>query len=114
MSSFSDMLIYLRKRNKLSQQELADKVGVARSSIGMYETGKREPDFETLEIFADYFNVNMDTLLGKTSDNNEKPAPIAESELTDLQKQAIEFVMSLSNEQLKKFISIGKLLVEEK
>jgi len=33
----------------------------------MYETGKREPDFETLEIFADFFNVNMDTMLGKPS-----------------------------------------------
>lgn len=114
MSSFSDMLIYLRKREKLSQHELSAKIGISRSAISMYETGKREPDFETLEIFADYFNVNMDTLLGKASDNSEKPAPIAESELTDLQKQAIEFVMSLSNEQLKKFISIGKLLVEEK
>ena len=113
MSSFSDMLIYLRKRNKLSQQELADKVGVARSSIGMYETGKREPDFETLEIFADYFNVNMDTLLGKSSDNSEKPAPIAESELTDLQKQAIEFVMGLSDEQLRQFINVGRALISK-
>lgn len=97
MSSFSDMLIYLRKRNKLSQQELADKVGVARSSIGMYETGKREPDFETLEIFADYFNVNMDTLLGKASDNNEKPAPIAESELDNA---LIKMLVSLTPSEL--------------
>ena len=113
MSSFSDMLIYLRKRNKLSQQELADKVGVARSSIGMYETGKREPDFETLEIFADFFNVNMDTLLGKASIAIEKPAPTPENELTDLQKQAIQFVMSLSNDQLRQFIRIGEALIEK-
>lgn len=115
MSAFSDMLIYLRKRSKLSQQELADRVGVARSSIGMYETGRREPDFETLEVFADFFNVNMDTLLGKSSDLKlEKPAPMAESELTDLQKQAIEFLMTLSDEQLRQFIRIGKALINEK
>lgn len=66
MSNFSDMLIYLRKRMGLSQQELADKIGLTRSTIGMYETAKREPDFETTEILADFFNVNMDTLLGKT------------------------------------------------
>jgi len=65
MSTFSDMLTYLRKRNGLSQQDLADKTGLTRSAIGMYETGKREPDFETLEIIADFFNVNIDTLLGK-------------------------------------------------
>ena len=65
MSSFSDMLIYLRKREGLSQKSLADKIGVSRSAIGMYETGEREPDFETLEALADTFNVNIDTLLGK-------------------------------------------------
>ena len=67
MSGFSDMLVYLRKREGLSQQELADRLGVTRSRIGMYETGKREPDFESLEAFADFFNVNMDTLMGKAS-----------------------------------------------
>lgn len=66
MSSFSDMLSFLRKRADLSQKELADKIGVSRSTIGMYETGVREPDFEMLEALADVFNVNMDTLLGKS------------------------------------------------
>ena len=65
MGAFADMLTSLRKQEGLSQKELADKTGLTRSAIGMYETGKREPDFETLEIFADFFNVNMDTLLGK-------------------------------------------------
>ena len=66
MATFSDMLTCLRKQNGLSQKDLAEKTGLTRSAIGMYETGKREPDFETLEIFADFFNVNMDTLLGKS------------------------------------------------
>lgn len=65
MPSFADMLSYLRKRSGLSQKDLAEKIGVSRSAIGMYETGEREPAFETLEAFADTFNVNMDTLLGK-------------------------------------------------
>lgn len=65
VSKFSDMLTYLRKREHLSQQDLANETGLKRSAISMYETGQREPDFETLEIFADFFNVNMDTLLGK-------------------------------------------------
>ena len=33
----------------------------------MYESGSREPDFETLEMIADYFNVDVDYLLGRTS-----------------------------------------------
>ena len=76
MSGFSDMLTYLRKREGLSQQELADKLGVTRSRIGMYETAKREPDFESLEAIADFFNVNMDTLMGKaTSSISPSPLP---------------------------------------
>lgn len=75
MATFADMLVYLRKRDGLSQVQLAEKTGLRRSTIGMYETGKREPDFETLEIFADFFNVNMDTLLGK----EPKVAPLLPS-----------------------------------
>lgn len=65
MAQLSDMLTYLRKRKGLSQQELAKNLKISRSSIGMYETGKREPDLETLELFADFYNVDMNTLTGK-------------------------------------------------
>lgn len=83
MSKFSDMLTYLRKRNGLSQQELADKVGMTRSAIGMYETAQREPDFETTEVFADFFNVNMDTLTGRT----KLPTPDIEGGLSSEAKE---------------------------
>ena len=59
------MLRYLRKREGLSQVELAKKTGISRSRINNYENGIREPDLETMETFADYFNVNMDTLTGR-------------------------------------------------
>lgn len=77
MSNFSDMLTYLRKRDGMSQKDLAEKIGISRSSIGMYEAGEREPDFETLEALADTFNVNMDVLLGKSrpTPNNILPIP---------------------------------------
>lgn len=65
MRNFNDMLKYLRVREKMSQAELADKLGVSKSTVGMYELGKREPDFETLEAIADLFNVDMNFLLGK-------------------------------------------------
>lgn len=62
---FPDILKDLRKRENLNQSELAGAIGVSRSTIGMYESGKREPDFETMEAIADYFNVSMDYLHGK-------------------------------------------------
>lgn len=67
MPSFADMVGFLRRREGYSQKELADKLGISRSAVGMYERGEREPDFETLEAFADVFNVNMDTMLGKST-----------------------------------------------
>lgn len=66
MAALSDMLVYLRKRAKLSQQEVADKLEISRSAIGMYEAGRREPDLETLEAFADFYNVDMNTLVGRS------------------------------------------------
>ena len=71
MGPFKDMLKYLRNRVKLSQSELAEKLGVAKSTISMYEVGKREPDFETLEAIADLFNVDMNFLLGKGGSEND-------------------------------------------
>ena len=71
MASFNEILKQLRNRDNLSQAELAQKLGVAKSTIGMYESGKREPDFETLESIADFFNVDMNFLLGRDGSEND-------------------------------------------
>lgn len=65
MGKFADVFKYLRIQSGLTQQEMADKLKISRSSIGMYENGEREPSFELLENIADYFNVDMNYLLGK-------------------------------------------------
>lgn len=65
MSKFSETLKYLRRRENLSQAEFADKSGLSRSAVAMYESGKREPGFETLELIADFFNVDLDFLTGR-------------------------------------------------
>ena len=61
MTYIGSRLRYLRKFENVTQQQLADKLGVAKSTISMYENGQREPDFETLEALADFFNVEMRT-----------------------------------------------------
>lgn len=65
MPDFKEMLKYFRLREHLSQSELADKLGLSPSTISMYEVGKREPDFETEEKIADFFNTDLNTLRGK-------------------------------------------------
>lgn len=99
MSSFSDMLLYLRKEHGLSQKELAERTGLTRSAIGMYETGKREPDFETSELLADFFNVNLDTLWGRTPVPRYTLPPSAA--IPDGKKPAPDFEDGLSAEQIE-------------
>ena len=70
MSEFSKVFKNLRKDNNLTHSELAKKLGVATSTVGMYERAQREPDFETLEKIAAFFGVNMNTLLGNNSGKN--------------------------------------------
>lgn len=65
MGSFASVFKDLRTKSGLTQQEMADKLQISRSSIGMYESGEREPSFELLEAIADFFNVDMNYLLGK-------------------------------------------------
>lgn len=62
---FSSNLAYFRKRANLTQRELAKELDISQSALAMYERGLREPSFEQLEAIADYFNVNMSTLLGE-------------------------------------------------
>lgn len=52
----------------LSQKEFAERMGLNPSTIANYESGKREPDYELLVKFADFFGVSTDYLLGR-SDN---------------------------------------------
>lgn len=67
MGDFANVFKKLRVSAGYTQEELSKKLGISRSRIGMYETGSREPDFETLETIADFFNVDIDYLMGRES-----------------------------------------------
>ena len=56
----------LRAEKRITQQQLSDYLAVAKSTIGMWENEKREPDIETLAKIAEYFCVSIDYLAGKT------------------------------------------------
>jgi len=56
----------LRKKRKISQLKLALDLNMSQNSISRYETCEREADYETLIKFADYFDVSLDYLLGRS------------------------------------------------
>ena len=61
-------LMYLRKKNGLSQEELAEKVGVARQTISKWELEQTTPDMDKLSQMAKLFNVSVDELLNETDE----------------------------------------------
>jgi len=61
--SFNLKLRALRKRKGMPQRELAKELGVALSTIAMWETANREPDLATIRKIADYFNVSIEELV---------------------------------------------------
>ena len=68
----------LRKQAGMSQFQLAKVLDIATSTLGMYETGKREPSLKVMNRIANYFNVTTDYLLGRPDkkDDDTKTADI--------------------------------------
>ena len=60
----------IQKKKKISQQRLAIDLNMNQNTISRYENMERQADYETLVRFADYFDVSLDYLLGRTT--NEK------------------------------------------
>ena len=66
---FKDNLIELRKLNGMSQDELADRIGVSRQTVSKYETGESLPDIEKCKRIAEVFSVSMDDLINYERNN---------------------------------------------
>ena len=95
---FNENLKIARERKGLSQKDIAEGIGVAKSTYSLYESGNREPNVQTIKKIADILNVSADELLGI----DDEPQTIAahfdgneytEEELDEIKKFA-EFVKS--------------------
>ncbi|MCX7779647.1 MAG: helix-turn-helix domain-containing protein [Negativicutes bacterium] len=72
----------LREQKGITQQEMADILGIARGTYAHYEIDRREPDNATLARLADFFGVTTDYLLGRT-DNPSDPNAEAIAKIDD-------------------------------
>ncbi len=88
----------LRHQKGITQQELADYLHVSKGTIGMWETGRREPDISILSALADFYGVSVDYLIGREKVSDIQQAMLAET------IQQIEILNQLK-EQLKDFLS---------
>ena len=111
----------LRKEKELTQDELSQKLGVSKSSIAMWETGQRLPSPDVYELIADFFNVDIDYLYGRTdirqrirfdeNGNLQRTLTATENKLLDAfdrlnqdgQQKATEYIEDLTgNDKYKK------------
>lgn len=79
MPEFPEILKTLRAEKNWSQSDLAERLCVSKSTVSMYEQGLREPNFKTLNMLADIFQVDIDYLMGRkdTSSGQYVPNTIA-------------------------------------
>ncbi|MBQ9038935.1 MAG: helix-turn-helix transcriptional regulator [Clostridia bacterium] len=74
----------LRKQSGLTMKQLGIELGMAESTVSLYETGKRSPDIQSLIRIADFFDVSLDYLCGRESDNSERTISPQQSKLLSL------------------------------
>ena len=67
---FSDNLVRMRKLNNLTQEDIAEKVGVTRQSVAKWEAGETVPDLDKCRILAELFEVSLDDLANYETENN--------------------------------------------
>lgn len=105
MAKFCERLKELRREESLTQEELSKNLKITRSRLAMYEQGQRDPDTETLELIADYFNVDMDYLMGRSSSRHSANVDYYRMDL-----EAIIYLNKLDRNQMKQLIAVAKAM----
>lgn len=80
-------------------KELGEIIGVAESTVSQYETGKREPDFETLLKLGEYFEVSVDYLLRGDGSLNTKQPALNKKDERDIAKTLAQLKETLENQE---------------
>lgn len=103
-TNLSIRLKLLRKEKGIGQKELAAYLHVSVGTVSNYENGVHSPDVDTLIRIADYYDVSMDCLLGRTacSDKSIVPNPVQDrSYILKILLQFLYFLSHESNSHLK-------------
>lgn len=106
MSKFNERIKELRNKKNISQAVIAEYLGITKQAYSLYETGKREPDYETLLKIGEYFNVSVDYLLGNSDIPETEELP---EELIILNRKA----KKMSPENRQKLLDMATIMFEE-
>lgn len=79
MKTFSEKVLELRRREGLSQEQLADRLGVTRQSVSKWESGAAVPELGKLIALSEMFSVSVDYLVKDRLEEPERPAEVSAS-----------------------------------
>lgn len=99
----------LRLEQNLTQKQVAQSLNITQQAYGQWETGKLNPKRETIQMFADFFNVSIDYLLGNTDNKDDEMQILLRGTLeglTDEEKKQFEI-------EFKEFLKERDKLFEE-
>jgi methanogenic corrinoid protein MtbC1 len=105
MADFSTRLRELRATRKLRQKDLAEKLGVAQTTVANYEQGSRFPGEKMLEKIADFFDVSLDHLLGRSGASGREErdrSPL--SPLSPLARRYLDALLAGSREEAGRLV----------
>ena len=92
---------------RLTQQQLADVFYLNKSSISRYENNSQIPENELLQKIADYFEVSVDYLLGRSKEqsppNKEFKPELTKKEKIDIEKEALQMINNIDNADIVEF-----------
>lgn len=108
----------LRKSRNITQVQLAEALNVSRSIIGSYENGSRKPSYTALEDIADYFNVDIDYLMGHEPVSTYLIEPKSEHLLRIIEArkdllELIEYAKGLPADDIQLLVAMAKKMLHE-
>jgi len=111
---FSEILIGLRKENKVSANDLALSLNFTKNAIYEWEHDRSQPNIETLKKLADYFNVSIDYLVGRTDDEYAVPTVPQTEDLSARERELLSEFRRLGPFEAEAILIQIKALAGEK
>ena len=110
MNNIGNNIAVLRKKNGMTQEELAIKIGVSAQSVSKWENGTNMPDISALPIIAEVFDVSIDYIFGRETVKTLSPIDLAET----AEKAYDNFLLTVSRAFIDCELSEEKLLSNAK
>lgn len=112
----------IRNQNKLTQQQVADVLGISRSAYCGYETGRRSPDIDTLMSLSKFYGISLEKFIGKIPANYVYDDEFVESQpqahyMAQLSKEETDLIINLrlsSDETKKEVYNLAKTKTNRK